>query len=574
MMEAIENTLAELSHRRPPAKSSSQVREHDIRSTAGDLPVVLIVDDVADNLLALEGMLRRDDVEIVTALSGRAALDILLERDVALAILDVQMPEMDGFELAALMRGVEKTRYVPIVFVTAGSREQSRMFKGYEVGAVDYLFKPVDAHVLRSKVDVFVTLEKQRQQLLQADRLREMFVGILGHDLRNPLQGIVMSAEFLLSRSKDDAIRKPLQGIRQCSDRMARMIDQILDLTRIRVGGGLSLSSVPADLRSIAEQVIEELVEHKNRFSFEVVGNTHGSWDVDRVSQVLSNLAGNAVEHSPPGTPVLVRIDARRDDALEVEVRNAGPRVPSELRDVLFEPFRGRERSRGLGLGLFICKQVVMAHGGTIELDSSDEAGTGFRILLPRHTALGGGHSHPGKGSVFAAEVMLPPSEAGPQRVRHQHGTDDKIAEGAGRTGAAILIVEDDPSVRHSLEVLLNMDGHHTMAAADGDEAIATVARSDVQPDMVIVDYNLPRGATGLQLIARLREMCGDDLPVLILTGDISSDNLRNIALQNCAKLSKPAKLEELQQAIQRLVAIPRVKSLPSVTPPERNTCR
>jgi len=387
-----------------------------------------------------------------------------------------------------------------------------------------------------------------------------MFVGILGHDLRNPLQGIVMSVELLLGRSKDDAIRKPLQGIRQCSDRMARMINQILDLTRIRVGGGLSLSSVPADLRSIAEQVIEELVEHKNRFSFEVVGNTHGSWDVDRISQVLSNLAGNAVEHSPPGTPVLMRIDARRDDVLEVEVRNAGPGVPSELRDVLFEPFRGRERSRGLGLGLFICKQVVMAHGGTIELDSSDEAGTGVRISLPRHTALGGGHSHPGKRTVFAAEVMLPPSEAGPQRerVRHQHGTDDKIAEGAGRTGAAILIVEDDPSVRHSLEVLLNMDGHHTTAAADGEEAIATVARNNVQPDMVIVDYNLPRGATGLQLIARLREMCGDDLPVLILTGDISSDNVRNIALQNCAKLSKPAKLEELQQAIQRLLAIPR----------------
>lgn len=411
-MEPVENASGEPSHRRPPAKSSSREKEHDPRSTAMDLPVVLIVDDVADNLLAFEGLLRRDDVEIVTALSGRAALDILLDRNVALAIIDVQMPEMDGFELAALMRGVEKTRYVPIVFVTAGSREPSRMFKGYEVGAVDYLFKPVDEQVLRGKVDVFVTLEKQKQLLLQADRMREMFVGILGHDLRNPLQGILMAAELVLRRSQDDAIRKPLQGIRQCGDRMARMIEQILDLTRIRLGGGLSLSSTHTDFRSIIEQVIEEFAEHKNRFSIEVVGDSRGSWDVDRVLQVLSNLAGNAVEHSPPGAPVLIRVDGRRDDALECEVHNGGPGVPSGLRDVLFEPFRGRDRTRGLGLGLFICKQVVVAHGGTIEFESSDDSGTCFRVSLPRHTALGDGQFPPGRG-LSLRHRGHPPAEQG-----------------------------------------------------------------------------------------------------------------------------------------------------------------
>ncbi|WP_245433864.1 hybrid sensor histidine kinase/response regulator [Methylocystis hirsuta] len=349
-----------------------------------DLPVVLVVDDFADNLLALEGILRRDDIEIVTALSGRAALDILLNRNVAVAIIDVQMPEMDGFELATLMRGVEKTRYVPIVFVTAGSREPSRMFKGYAVGAVDYLWKPIDELVLRGKVDVFVTLEKQRQRLLQADRMREMFVGILGHDLRNPLQSI-LSAERILSRSQDDAMREPLQAIRQSGERMARMIAQILDLTRIRIGGGLALSSMPADFRKIVEQVVEEFAEHKKRFSVEVVGNAHGSWDVDRLLQVLSNLASNAVEHSPPGASVRIRVDGTRDDALEFEVHNGGPGVASELRDVLFEPFRSRDCTRGLGLGLFICKQVIIAHGGTIGFDSSDDLGTCFRISLPRH---------------------------------------------------------------------------------------------------------------------------------------------------------------------------------------------
>lgn len=135
---------------------------------ADDRTAVLLVDDIPDNLLALEGMLRRDDITILTALSGRQALEILLERQVVVAIVDVQMPEMDGFELASLMRGVERTRNVPIIFVTAGARQEYRVVTGYETGAVDFLFKPINDRVLRSKVDVLVTLEKQRRQLQSA----------------------------------------------------------------------------------------------------------------------------------------------------------------------------------------------------------------------------------------------------------------------------------------------------------------------------------------------------------------------------------------------------------------------
>jgi FixJ family two-component response regulator len=556
MMETFKSISDEVSNRHSLAGSFSWANGYAIGSTAADVPVVLIVDDVANNLLAFEGMLRRDDVEIVTALSGRAALDILLERDVALAIIDVQMPEMDGFELAALMRGVEKTRYVPIVFVTADSREQARMFKGYDVGAVDYLYKPVDQRVLCSKVAVFVTLAKQRQQLLQAERMQEMFVGILGHDLRNPLSAILMTAERLGRRSKDDAEREKLHQIILAGGRMARMIEQILDLTRIRLGGGLSLSSVPADLRGIVEQVVEESVEHKNRFSIEAVGNTHGSWDVDRISQVISNLAGNAIEHSPPGSPVLIRIDGSSDKILQLEVHNAGSGVPSELRDVLFEPFRGRERTRGLGLGLFVCKQVVIGHGGTIAYESSDDSGTCFRISLPRYTALEGSISHPGKGSAFATAAKLLPSEAGPQREPHRHGTGDKIVEEA-RPAKAILIVDDDPAVRDSLALVFEMDGYRVMAAADGDEAVALVARDGVLPDIVIVDYNLAKGESGPQVMARLRETSSHNLPAIILTGDITTSTWRNIALESCVQLRKPVKLEELTQAINRLLARP-----------------
>ena len=125
----------------------------------------LLVDDLEENLLALAALLQRQDVEILTARSGAEALELLLVHDVALAFLDVQMPEMDGFELAELMRGSERTRQVPIIFVTAGARDQHRLFKGYESGAVDFLFKPIEPHILQNKADVFFQLHRQKLQL-------------------------------------------------------------------------------------------------------------------------------------------------------------------------------------------------------------------------------------------------------------------------------------------------------------------------------------------------------------------------------------------------------------------------
>src|SRR6185369_16561002 len=127
----------------------------------------LLVDDLEENLLALEALLRRPDLEILTARSGREALELLLVHDVALAFLDVQMPEMDGFELAELMRGSERTRHVPIIFVTAGARDQHRLFKGYDAGAVDFLYKPIEPHILRNKADVFFQLHRQKHQIAE-----------------------------------------------------------------------------------------------------------------------------------------------------------------------------------------------------------------------------------------------------------------------------------------------------------------------------------------------------------------------------------------------------------------------
>src|SRR5579864_6650549 len=172
----------------------------------------LLVDDLEENLLALSALLARDGVEILTARSGSEALELVLVHDVALAFLDVQMPDMDGFELAELMRGSERTRHIPLIFVTAGARERHRLFKGYESGAVDFIHKPIEPHILKNKADVFFELYRQRRQLAvelndrtETLRLNEMFSALLAHDLRSPLTAILASARLLERRTQDQA---------------------------------------------------------------------------------------------------------------------------------------------------------------------------------------------------------------------------------------------------------------------------------------------------------------------------------------------------------------------------------
>jgi signal transduction histidine kinase len=355
----------------------------------GERPVVLVVDDVPANLLAVEASLQSDDYEVLTAGSGEEALELLLVHDVALAIVDVQMPGMDGFELATLMRGVERTRHVPIIFLTANARDEARAFTGYECGAVDYLFKPVDPTVLRGKVGVFVDLAKQRMQLREAKRMREMYMAMLGHDLRQPLGAMLMTVQLLASDpDRPDDEQASLRRVVRNGRRMKRMIHDLLDTTRFRNDGFIELSTGAARLDEVVAEVLEEIEDAGERVRVEKRGDLAGTWDVDRLLQISSNLIGNAARHSPAGSPVRVSIEGDTPETVAIHVHNGGPPIASEEQAVLFEPFRASgstRRSRGLGLGLYITKKLVEAHGGTVTLASTEESGTTFSIFLPRH---------------------------------------------------------------------------------------------------------------------------------------------------------------------------------------------
>jgi two-component system sensor histidine kinase/response regulator len=211
----------------------------------------LLVDDREENLVALAALLERDGLEILTASSGDAALELLLVHDVALALVDVQMPEMDGFALAELMRGAERTKHVPIIFVTANSLENNRVFRGYDAGAVDFLIKPVDPRILRHKTETFFQLFKQRQELEATLRLNETFVAAIGHDLRTPLHAIMMAGDLILAETKEPSTRAVASRLRSSSKRMVSMIDDLFDLARARLGNGIPIERLDVDLLPI-----------------------------------------------------------------------------------------------------------------------------------------------------------------------------------------------------------------------------------------------------------------------------------------------------------------------------------
>jgi two-component system CheB/CheR fusion protein len=254
------------------------------------------------------------------------------------------------------------------------------------------------------------------------------------------------------------------------------------------------------------------------------------------LEQMIRNLLSNALKYTKRGKVLLGC--RRRNGVLSIEIWDTGVGIPEAELQTIFEEYYQLDNdahgpSRGLGLGLSIVERLGSLLGHRIAV----------RSVL-------------GKGSVFSIEVVLPPGGAAAPREQHRHRTDDGVGEAASRTGS-ILIVEDDPEVRDLLEHLLKEEGHHTATARDGIAALEMIARGAARPDLLLADYNLPHSMNGLEVSAKLREKLHRNIPVVILTGDISTATLRSIALQNCVQLNKPVKARELTQVMQRLLPTP-----------------
>lgn len=232
----------------------------------------------------------------------------------------------------------------------------------------------------------------ERAALAERARIQEFqerFLGILGHDLRNPLAAIDYAAGLLQRRAIDPAMRRTVDRMRTSSVRMSRMIEQILDLTRTRLGGGLELKRTRSDIADILTRIIDELRATHPSATLDVrCSALEGEWDEDRLEQVFSNIIGNAIVYGEPSKPI--RVEGIREGSLvALVVHNYGQPIPEDLQPNLFDPFRrGQQdnhsaKTEGLGLGLYISNEVVKAHGGRIEVQSNPQEGTTFRVILP-----------------------------------------------------------------------------------------------------------------------------------------------------------------------------------------------
>ncbi len=243
------------------------------------------------------------------------------------------------------------------------------------------------------------------KDLQQAVQFSETFVGILGHDLRNPLGAITAAADLLLRREINERVARPIERIRTSAGRMERMIEQILDFTRARIGGGIPIKPAEVDLHRLATELVEELEgAAPQQVLLDARGSLGGEWDGDRLAQVISNLLGNAIEHGDAGNPVRLDLDGTASGMVRVSVKSSGAIAAPDL-PALFDPFRRAaseskaRKSKGLGLGLYIVQQIVHAHGGRIEARSSEAEGTVFVVELPRTSTGAGSAGREAEGS-------------------------------------------------------------------------------------------------------------------------------------------------------------------------------
>lgn len=384
---------------------------------------LLIVDDLPENLLALEALIKREDRTVYKALSADEALSLLLQHEFAMAILDVQMPGMNGFELAELMRGTEKTKNIPIIFVSAAGRELNYAFKGYESGAVDFLHKPLDIHAVKSKVNVFVDLYRQskamkqqvealeqarreqeallqqlqstQSELEQAVRMRDDFMSIVAHEVRTPLNGLILETQLRkMHLARDNAAAFTLDKMHAMVDRderqiksLIRLIEDMLDVSRIRTGK-LSIRPNRFDLVQLVGNLLQNFAQQieaaETTVTFEAENPVEGCWDEFRIEQVISNLLTNALRYGGR-SPIQVRV-YRQGNQARVEVQDNGIGISEENQKRIFQQFErvsAKTVVAGLGLGLFISEQIVAAHGGSIVVESQINEGALFRVCLP-----------------------------------------------------------------------------------------------------------------------------------------------------------------------------------------------
>lgn len=367
--------------------------------------MILIVDDKPENIIALKRILDKHQFEVDSALSGEEALKKVLKNNYDLVLLDVQMPGLDGFEVAESISGYSKTKDIPIIFLSAVNVNKQFISKGYASGGRDYMVKPFDPDVLILKIKTYIKLYEQTtalqnmQQVLveeiefrkQAERTKDEFITMASHELKTPLtsiKGYMQMVERSFDRDLKEDAKKYLDRTRQQLEKLNILIDDLLDTSKI-ASGKLDFRNGVYDADPIIDNAVDIIRQTYPSHTIIKTGlaNAKIYGDQLRIEQVILNYLTNAIKYSPNSSEILVDVSRLSDDEILINITDSGIGIPKDKQADLFTKFYRVEESsnrfQGLGMGLYICAEIIKRHHGRYGVDSEPGRGSSFYFTLP-----------------------------------------------------------------------------------------------------------------------------------------------------------------------------------------------
>jgi len=366
--------------------------------------MILIVDDTPENLISLKKVLERHDFEVDTASSGEEALKKVLKNAYVLIILDVQMPGMDGFEVAEAISGYSKAKETAIIFLSAANTGLNFITKGYSSGGLDYITKPVDMNILLLKVKTFYRIYEQSRKLIEiqealmeeiefrkkAERKKDEFISIASHELKTPLtsvKGYVQLLERSVDKGDIPTVKRHLQKAQLQLDKLNELIADLLDISKIE-SGKLKFNKKNFDLNVLLDGIIEIIHQSNPEFRITKTGTVPHEIFADemRIEQVIVNFLTNAIKYAPGTTEVHITVNVEGDHVI-VSVKDFGIGIlPEQQRNVFDKFYRVEETAihfQGLGIGLYISAEIIRRHGGTVGVNSTFGEGSEFYFDIP-----------------------------------------------------------------------------------------------------------------------------------------------------------------------------------------------
>lgn len=522
---------------------------------------ILIVDDRPENIIALEALLQRDDVNVISTTLPNEALRLSWEMDISIALVDVQMPEMDGFELVEILKSNPRTKDILIIFVTAISTDTKYAVRGLNTGAVDYLYKPLNPFVTSAKVDSFIQfvrnqrdikkkneeLQAFQKKLIQAKeeaeqgkRIKENFLANMSHEIRTPINGIIGIANLLNSTQLTEEQREMVSLLEISSNSLLGVINDILDLSKIEAGK-FKINRSEMDLIKSCNAVVNLLKIRAKEKELELITDFDKELpalvmaDSLRLNQILMNLIANAIKFTPVGSVTLkVSVLDRKGNNLQIKfsVTDTGIGIAKENIDKIFETFEQADEQTtikfgGTGLGLSIVKNLAKLKGGILEVESEENIGSTFSFTNWYEVVQN-----------EQTEVIKKPGKLAPFE------------------NVTILVAEDNPINAFLINKILKEWNITFKIVENGREAIENLKENDY--DLILMDTFMPvmNGLDAIKLIRDGYALGKENIPIITFSAAVMEDD-KKTALSAGANdvVSKPFDLDVLHKKIELYTA-------------------